>query len=193
MFPQLETSRLLLTDIRSADAADVFALFSNPRVVEYYDLSVFTEPSEAEQLIQRWQARYESGLGIRWAIRPKSSNKLIGTCGFNSWQPPMRSATIGYDLNEQSWGQGFVSEALTKMIDYGFSGRLPCGALHRIQADTVPGNVRSETVLLRIGFQEEGLRRESGYWKNAFHDLKCYGLLEREFESSARRRIVPGS
>jgi [ribosomal protein S5]-alanine N-acetyltransferase len=184
MFPQLQTSRLLLTEIHLTDAPDVLELFSNERVVEYYDLAAFTGLHEAQQLIQRFRDRYEANLGIRWALRLKSSNKLVGTCGFNSWSPSMKNAVVGYDLNEPFWGNGFVSEALTEIIGCAFAGKLSCGDLNRIQADTVPGNVRSERVLTRIGFKEEGLRRESGYWKGTYHELKCYGLLRREFVSS---------
>jgi ribosomal-protein-alanine N-acetyltransferase len=50
-----------------------------------------------------------------------------------------------------------------------------------VQADTIPGNQASEALLRRLGFQEEGLRRGAGYWKNSFHDLKCFGLLRTEF------------
>jgi ribosomal-protein-alanine N-acetyltransferase len=82
------------------------------------------------------------------------------------------------------WGNGYATEAVRAIIRAAFSGKLPCGPLNRIQADTVPGNHASEALLRRLGFKEEGLRRESGYWKNAFHDLKCYGLLRSEFNES---------
>jgi ribosomal-protein-alanine N-acetyltransferase len=180
LFPQLETPRLWLTPLQVSDAAEVLELFSSDQVVEYYDLEPMTSLQEAEHLIQRLQGRYEAGEGIRWAIRLKSAH-LIGTCGFNSWSPRTRSAVIGYELNPDHWGQGLMSEALAAIIRCAFTAQLPCGELNRIQADTVPGNARSEAVLTRLGFKEEGLRRESGYWKNAYHDLKCFGLLRREY------------
>jgi [ribosomal protein S5]-alanine N-acetyltransferase len=183
VFPQLETSRLLLTELVHTDASGVFDVFSNERVIEFYDMPAFTTITEAEQLIQRMRDRYESKLGIRWAIRLKSSNALIGTCGFNSWAPAMRNAVVGYDLGESFWGKGLATEVLIEIVAAGFAGTLACGELHRIQADTVVGNVRSEKVLTRIGFEEEGLRRECGYWKGAYHDLKCFGLLRCEFEA----------
>ena len=181
MFPHLETPRLSLTELRLTDAADALALFSQPQVVQYYDLEAMTVSHEAEDLIQRLLDRYQSGQGIRWAIRSRTDARLIGTCGFNSWSAPMRSAVLGYDLNPSYWGQGLMFEALPAIIGCAFTGVLPCGELNRIQADTVPGNARSEAVLLRLGFREEGLRRECGYWKGAYHDLKCFGLLRREF------------
>jgi len=184
VFPSLETERLLLTELRVDDEADLFNLFSNPSVVEYYDLDVFHEHSQAANLISLFKSRYEEQQGIRWAIRLKSSGRLIGTCGFNSWSSKMRNAVIGYDLLPEFWRQGYSSEAVRAIIASGFAGSLPCGELNRIQADTVPGNSASETLLLKLGFKEEGIRRECGYWKSKFHDLKCFGLLRSEFRTT---------
>lgn len=185
MFPELETDRLLLTQMQVSDAADVLELFSSQQVVEYFDFDVMTSVQEAENAIQFLQQRYESRLAIRWGIRLKLSSRIIGTCGFNYWSPPMRSAVIGYDLSPAYWRQGLMFEALSSIIRHAFSGQLPCGEVNRIQADTVVGNARSEAALSRLGFKQEGLRRECGYWKNAYHDLKCFGLLRREYETTS--------
>ena len=182
--PTLQTQRLELTEIRRGDSGSIYEIFSNEEVVKYYDLSPFKDPNQADELIRLFNARIENSSGIRWAIRLNGENKCIGTCGFNSWSPPMRSATIGYDLNRHYWGQGIITEALVPVIQSAFSGTLPCGRINRIQADTVPGNTASEKVLKKLGFKEEGLRRQAGFWKNAFHDLKCFGLLKDEFQHS---------
>ncbi|WP_445768543.1 GNAT family N-acetyltransferase [Rheinheimera sp.] len=180
-FPSLETERLLLTALQPDDEQSIFTLFSSPEVVKYYDLEAFYEPQQATNLISLFKARYEDKLGIRWAIRLKTTGQLIGTCGFNSWSSKMRNAVIGYDLLPEFWRQGYAFEAVYAMVKAGFSGALACGQLHRIQADTVPGNSASEALLLRLGFKPEGLRRECGYWKNTFHDLTCFGLLRPDF------------
>ncbi|WP_042153559.1 hypothetical protein, partial [Pseudoalteromonas sp. '520P1 No. 412'] len=44
------------------------------------------------------------------------------------------------------------------------------------------GNAASESVLKKLGFKEEGIRRSSGFWKKEFHDLKCFGLIKPEFK-----------
>ncbi|MBZ9609979.1 GNAT family N-acetyltransferase [Rheinheimera maricola] len=181
VFPALETERLVLTALSAADEADVFNLFSHPAVVEYYDVEAFYQRSQAANLINLFKSRYDEQQGIRWAIRLKVTGHLIGTCGFNSWSSKMRNAVIGYELHPEYWRQGYTVEAVAAIIAAGFAGALACGTLHRIQADTIPGNTASESVLRRLGFKEEGLRRECGYWKNRFHDLKCYGLLSPEF------------
>lgn len=181
-FPQLETSRLYLTALDSKDKNSIFQLFSNDSVVEYYDLEAFTDLTQAADLIAFFQSRFIDETGIRWAMRLKDNNQLIGTCGFNTWSPKMKNAVVGYDLLPEYWRKGYAVEAVYKIIEAAFSGTLPCGALHRIQADTVIGNTASESVLLKLGFIEEGIRRQSGYWKQQFHDLKCFGLIKLEFE-----------
>ncbi len=183
-FPELETNRLELTRIRQDDTGAVFDLFSDERVVEYYDLATFSDVSQAKELVSLFSSRFESGLGIRWAIRIKGEPCLIGTCGFNSWNSKMESAVVGYDLMPSYWGRGYAQESVKVIIKSAFLGALPCESIHRIQADTIPGNQGSEKLLKCIGFKEEGLRRDAGFWKNKFHDLKCYGLLKYEFTTA---------
>nr|MBS0019328.1 GNAT family N-acetyltransferase [Gammaproteobacteria bacterium] len=183
-FPEIATERLLLTRICTGDSPHIYRLFADSRVVEYYDLEAFNALAQAEELIEFFSSRFESETGIRWAIRIADSNELIGTCGYNSWSAKMRNAVIGYDLNPAFWGNGYASEAVGRIIEAAFSGALACGQINRIQADTVPGNNASENLLVNLGFKEEGLRRESGYWKGRYHDLKCFGLLRAEFQKN---------
>ena len=181
LFPVLDSQRLTLDALTEADTTALYGLFSNHSVVEYYELEAFTEDPQATDLINFFNQRYQQKSGIRWAIRLKTSGQLIGTCGFNSWIPKMKTAVIGYDLLPHYWGMGLATEAVHQVVQAGFSGDLACGELNRIQADTVPGNSASESLLLKIGFKEEGIRRQSGYWKNQFHDLKCFGLIKSDY------------
>lgn len=183
-FPEIETDRLILADLQPNDDAAIFELFSNKSVIEYYDLEAFTTIGQARDLISMFRSRHDASAGIRWAIRLKSTGNIIGTCGFNSWSSKMRNAVIGYDLMPAFWHNGYASESVRAIIQAAFAGKLYCGPINRIQADTVPGNHASEALLRRLGFKEEGIRRESGYWKDAFHDLKCFGLLRSEFNET---------
>ncbi|WP_330960919.1 GNAT family N-acetyltransferase [Photobacterium sp. 53610] len=181
-FPEYETKRLTLRKLTEDDAEGIFQLFSDSLVITYYDMEALSDISQAKQIIHLMQERFESNTGIRWGIRIAETNELVGTCGFNSWNKDMKSAVIGYDLRSHFWGRGIITEAIHQIVKQAFGGGLPCGDLNRIQADTVPGNIGSELVLKKVGFKEEGLRRQCGYWKNQFHDLKCFGLLRSEYK-----------
>jgi ribosomal-protein-alanine N-acetyltransferase len=183
-FPTLSTKRLKLVDINLGDTSSLFEHFADQEVVAYYDLKAFKDETQAHELIELFKERFNKQLGIRWVIRFKDNNQFVGTCGFNSWNPKMKSTVIGYDISREYWGRGYATEALREIVKFAFSGGLPCGELNRIQGDTVPGNHASEAVLKKLGFKEEGLLRESGYWKGQFHDLKCFGLIKSEFNET---------
>jgi len=177
MFPNLETRRFRLTRINSEDVTAIFQLFSDPRVVEFYDLEPFTSLSDAESLMAVFESRFALRSGIRWAIRERGTAELVGTCGFNTWSTKMRNGTIGYDLKPASWGSGVATEAVSEILRAALSGELPCGQLHRVQADTIVGNKASERVLEKLGFKEEGIRRHAAYIHGSFRDMKCFGLV----------------
>jgi ribosomal-protein-alanine N-acetyltransferase len=84
-FPVLETNRLRLDKLSKEDSISLFELFSDSSVVEYYDLEAFTELSQASNLIEFFNSRFDENSGIRWAIRLKETDQFIGTCGFNTW------------------------------------------------------------------------------------------------------------
>ncbi|MCF6435847.1 GNAT family N-acetyltransferase [Pseudoalteromonas sp. MMG022] len=181
-FPELTTSRLRLNKLSKEDGPALFDIFSDQNVVKFYDIEAYESQAQSLALIDFFNNRFDEKAGIRWAIRAKETGKLIGTCGFNSLNPKMKNASIGYELSPHYWAMGFATEALQKMIEFAFCAQAPFGELYRIQADTMLGNAASERVLKKLGFVEEGVRRSSGYWKNEFHDLKCFGLIKPEFQ-----------
>ena len=179
-FPLLETDRLWLREITDGDASGLFALYSDPRVVEYYDIEPFTEESQAAVLVRGLADKYHDGVGIRWGISLKSAPAtLIGTCSY-TWNPDNASALLGYDLLSERWGQGIMREAVYAALRYGFEVR----SLNRIQAMTSLDNVASIRLLRGLGFTEEGVLRQLGFWKGEFHDMRCFSLLWREWPES---------
>ena len=118
------------------------------------------------------QQRFEQGEGIRWGIVRRADGQLIGTCGYNRLFKRHFRGIIGYDLGRAYWGQDYMAEALRTMLAYG----LATLNLHRIEALVMPGNERSVRVLEKLGFQEEGILRGYGFWKDQFWDLRCFSL-----------------
>ncbi|MBD1877053.1 GNAT family N-acetyltransferase [Nodosilinea sp. FACHB-131] len=179
LFPQLETERLCLRQLSPSDAKDVFEVFSDDEVTKYYDLATFTSVERAEQFISRMNEKFATNEGIRWAIALKSTNRLIGTCGYNAVHLGSRRAIIGYELRRDHWGQGYMPEALHAMIEYGFVKL----HLNRLEAFVIPGNEQSFQVLRKLRFFEEGILREYGFWKDQFWDMRCFSLLKREWQN----------
>ncbi|SEM60099.1 GNAT family N-acetyltransferase [Paenibacillus sp. OV219] len=173
MFPQLETERLILRELTQADAADVFACFSNAQVTRYYGQEPFESIEQAVKLIGLFASNYENKRGIRWGIERKEVPGLIGTIGFNALVLPHRRAEIGYELHPQHWRSGYASEAIRCVAAHGFDTL----GLARIGAVVFPENEASNTLLKKLGFQHEGVLRDYMVQGGRSYSTNVYSLL----------------
>ena len=182
-FPGLYTRRLKLRSFRHSDCQAVFDIFSLEIATRYYNLATMQTLSQASELVQRRIDAFYKGSGIRWGIVCKSQDgddTVIGSCGYANLNKNDRSVDLGYDLHPKYWNKGIMTEALTKIIDYGFSNKFSF-PLNRIEALTYIEHTASVRLLKKLGFMEEGIRREYGYFKDAFHDLRSFSLLRRDW------------
>lgn len=180
-FPVLETPRLILNEQTLNDVQAIFELFSDPAVTEFYDLA-FSQESEAIALIEDDAKHFQEHKLVRWAIRDKENLSFLGGCGINRFEESNHLAVIGYELSQDSWGKGIATEAVRKVVEFAFSKACP-KFVNKIEAYTMIGNRASEVVLEKLGFKCDGVLREHGYWKGAYHDLKVYSLLRSEITS----------
>jgi ribosomal-protein-alanine N-acetyltransferase len=178
--PRLETERLILRGMHPQDDLPAFFhLFADPAVAHYTDTGPFTTLEEAKEVMTWITEIFAAQTGMRWAITTKhDGDALIGTCGYNRWFRSNNSAEIGYDLDQLWWGAGLMTEALHAMLLFGFEHM----GLNRIEADVTVGNDRSARVLEKLGFREEGLLRQRGYWRDQYHDLRFFGLLREDWQ-----------
>jgi ribosomal-protein-alanine N-acetyltransferase len=87
---------------------------------------------------------------------------------------------VGYSLASAEWGNGYMQEALTALLDYGFSEL----DLNRVEADVDPRNAASGRSLERLGFRREGLLRERWIVGGEVSDTALYGLLRKDWEAA---------
>nr|WP_019141098.1 GNAT family protein [Noviherbaspirillum massiliense] len=180
-FPVLATPRLRLRQIRSSDAEALFAIHSDAEWMKWYGVDPVTELRQADQLAELFASWFPAGTGYRWGLERLADRRLIGTCGLFRWNKSWHNCVIGYEVARDCQGQGYMREALTAVLDYGFDVM----HLHRIQAETHPDNIASIGLATRLGFRFEGVHREQAFWAGRYHDLNCYSLLAREWHQSA--------
>lgn len=177
-FPHLETERLSLGRIAESDVPDLFAFFSDPEVMRFYDCEAVKDHAEMLGFVRRFDSWFDNGTGFRWGLRLKGLPAVIGTCGLFYWHKPYRVATLGYELARAWHRKGIMSEALAPVIAYGFG---PMG-LNRIGATVHTGNAASIALLEALGFRREGLLRQAQYVNGRYDDLYPYALLREEWK-----------
>jgi ribosomal-protein-alanine N-acetyltransferase len=175
-FPQLETKRLILREMRPEDADAIFHIFGDEEVMRYRDVLAFTHLEEAQQFLEQIRSRYEQGEEMHWGITLKEEDQIVGCCGY-SWHLGRQFGAIGYDLARSYWKQGIMTEAIQALLRFGFEVR----NLHRIEAKVRLGNDASMRLLQKLGFQEEGMLRECLFLNNQFYSVKIFSLLKSEY------------
>ena len=96
-----------------------------------------------------------------------STPRVVGTIGLsNIVRGAFYNAQVGFGLDAALEGQGYMREALEATIAHAF-GPL---ALHRLEANHQPQNLRSAALLRRLGFVPTGYARDylriDGAWRD---------------------------
>jgi ribosomal-protein-alanine N-acetyltransferase len=117
--------------------------------------------------------QHQSGAAVPLVILD-GHGKLAGTLTIASViRGAFQSCSVGYWVAERAQGRGLASAALREAVHLAF-GDL---RLHRIQAETLTHNLRSQRILKRVGFEHYGkapaYMHIAGHWQ----DNDLYQLL----------------
>ncbi|MEA4831065.1 MAG: GNAT family N-acetyltransferase [Oscillospiraceae bacterium] len=175
--PVLDTDRLILRKISVTDAADMYEYSKNPNVTRYLTWSPHEDEEYTRRYIKYLQGQYMSGEFYDWGLELKENGKMIGTCGFTSINERDRSAEVGYVINESYWHKGYATEALKKVIAFGFDHML----LKRIEAKHIEGNDMSASVMKKCGMKLDGILRDSMYIKGEYKTIHVYSIIREEY------------
>jgi len=176
--PVLETSRLILKKISLEDAEDMFEYASDPEVAKYVTWEYHKSMEDSLNLIKRMLSISEKGDVAFWGLYLKENGKLIGTFELNIDRKNMMGE-IAFVLSKKYWNKGLMTEAVRKVIEFGFEKL----NLNRIQARCMAENISSERVMQKAGMKLEGILREALFVKGRFWDMKMYSILKREYEN----------
>lgn len=183
--PLLQGPRVQLRMLRTDDVAQLYAQFSDPKVMRYWSRPPLMRIEDAQTLFEELDRGVRAGEFAQWAIARRSDDFMIGSCGLFAHQPEHRRAELGYALASAYWGQGYAAEALRLALDYAFGGL----DLHRLQADVDPRNAASIRLLELFGFTREGLLRERWHVGGEIQDSVIYGLLARDYAAASTTSV----
>jgi ribosomal-protein-alanine N-acetyltransferase len=177
-FPNLETSRLVLRQIKLEDEAEIFILRSDARVNEFLDRERASSIEDARNFINMINAKIRNNDTMMWAITTKNSSKLIGTILYWNISKENSTAEIGYELNPDFQGKGIMQEAISKVIEFGFENM----EIQIIEAYTTADNRKSIKLLEKNGFILKPLSENKEELKN----MVVYTLSNNKSGSSIR-------
>ncbi|MFK8006053.1 MAG: GNAT family N-acetyltransferase [Saprospiraceae bacterium] len=123
-----QTSRLLVRPLTFEDFEPFHEMQSNLKVMQYASGKAQTleeNKADLKKVINHYQ-EVNNGFWI-WAMERKSDQALIGTVAIIV--DKKKEGEIGYRLLEKHWGNGYATEILKDLINYGFE-KMQLKAIH---------------------------------------------------------------
>jgi ribosomal-protein-alanine N-acetyltransferase len=175
--PTLETKRLVLRKLKVSDYADMYEYSKSDKVTKYLLWRSHPDARYTRDYLSFVQTQYRTGNFFDWAVVEKETNKMIGTCGFARLDFENNLAEIGYVINPAYWRRGYATEAVKRVVDYGFEDL----NIHRIEARYIVGNEVSRRVMEKCGMSFEGIHKSSLYVKEEYVSVGYCSIVADDY------------
>jgi ribosomal-protein-alanine N-acetyltransferase len=176
----LHTHRLAIRPLTAEDAADVFALYSDARVMEFFH----SRPMGDVDVARAWavtQGGLHASRGYaQWHMSERGGDCFVGCLGL---QPLGDGIELLYALVPGMWGRGYAAEAGAAALEYGFDEL----GLERIVGIAVAANRPSIRVLQRLGMRSLGAAE---YWGCSWEKYEVNLSVWRNARQPARLPLV---
>jgi ribosomal-protein-serine acetyltransferase len=176
---------VVLRLLETRDAAQLFNLLdaSRAHLKEWLPFVDGTQSvADVREFIQSGLQKYASGNGAELGIWYRG--ELAGVLGLHYIDWANRSTSIGYWLGAGFQGKGIMSNSCRSFIDFLFEEY----GMNRIEIQVAPLNVKSRAIPERLGFQNEGCRRQAEWLYDHFVDHVIYSILARDWNLNPSRQ-----
>ncbi|PWX47753.1 GNAT family N-acetyltransferase [Clostridium perfringens] len=170
---QLNTERLALRNLTPENTEEMLDYYiRNEEHLRQYeptrDSCFYTYEGQKEILTESFR-QFIDGTSIDLGIF--KDEKLIGKIKLsNIVYGILRNAFVGYSIDKEYQGKGYMKEALNTVCSYAFEEM----GLHRLEASTLMENSRSQGVLKACGFNELGISEKYLYINGEWRDHKIF-------------------
>jgi RimJ/RimL family protein N-acetyltransferase len=149
----IETDRLILRKVNPEEARLILN-HEEPEGITFAE----GYPGEFSLEVMDLMVGERSGVAVDftpWFMLRKAEKDVIGEIG---WSTPMgwHRPTVGYDVVEPLWGQGYATEAMQGLLTYLFS--LP--NIEAVEADTFDDHIASRRVMEKAGMVQFDTREQ---------------------------------
>jgi len=178
--PDLITRRLLLRSLVLQDAPEIARLAGDPEISgNTLEVPYPYDQKAAHEWIAEVSAALSAGTEMIFAITGRNTGELYGVIGLMDITREHSRAKLGYWIGRPYWNQGYATEAVCAVLDYGFRVL----GLNRIYAFYLTRNPASGRVLDKCSVRHEGVLRQHVRKEGTFEDIAVHGILKEEYLS----------
>ncbi len=129
--------------------------------------------TEFKKILRKHREGIKGNQHYSFGVFLKGKKCLIGYLGVKHiLRGHYHSASIGYWIFNNYWGNGYATEATDLCVTIAFEDL----KLHRVEAEIQPANKPSIKVVRKLGFWKEGLSKKRLFMRGRWRDYLVYAL-----------------
>jgi RimJ/RimL family protein N-acetyltransferase len=179
----LRGERVKLGPIKREYIESFLKWFNDPEITQYLVIYRPMTRMAEEEWMENLKTRENDILFGIVIPNEDGTEKLIGNCGIHRIDWKNRVGEIGIAIGEkESQNKGFGTEALVLLVEYGFN----TVNLNRLELYTYSFNERALKSYKKVGFVEEGRKRQFIWSKGRYHDAIMMGILADDWREKQK-------
>ena len=168
----LETERLILSPVTEDDAPLIHPIMADPEVMAHMDSMAIDDPDVVGAFITGQLIEMANEEAFYWSVRLSDDHRYLGSVDLSDIDWRHHRAEVGFILGKDAWGKGYGYEAVQAIL-----GHTATLGFKRLWARTHVGNLASESLLKKLGFEEEGYLRGHVDREGERRDCRLWGML----------------
>jgi RimJ/RimL family protein N-acetyltransferase len=174
--PVLHGRGVRLRELRTSDAASLFALLTTAEVSQF----ISPPPTSVEGFVRfiDWtRQRRAEGKHACFAVVPEGCDTAVGLIQFHVLDDDFRVAEWGFALGSAWWGKGLFMEGAQLVLEFAFEQV----GVRRMEARAVTGNGRGNGALRKLGAVREAELRRSFAKGLRRYDQYLWSILDQDW------------
>jgi len=151
------------------------------RLYEFFEFEPFKLIDETkayiEKLLDRMSGDQLECKAMYWFVRRISDDYLVGTAGLVNLNYSRQSVEIGYGIDPELWGKGYVLQIQEILKKFTFEVL----ELNRISGITMIENDRTIQSVISAGMKHEGVLKDYYCKNDIYHDGWMYGMTAKDY------------
>ena len=185
--PTLVGERVVLRPFHEADLPALAAAIADPEVGRLTG-SVHTSEEAGqghdEAGLREWYlTRNDQDDRLDLAVVDRRSGECVGEAVLNEWEPENASCNFRILIGPGGRDRGLGTEATRLILGHAFESL----GLHRVSLEVYAFNPRGRRAYEKVGFVEEGVRRDALRFDGAFVDSVLMSVLAPEWDQHRGR------
>ena len=183
--PVLQGTGFRLRELRSSDAASLFALLATEEVSRF----ITTPPTSVagfERFIEYAHRRRSQGEFICFAVVPEGLDTAVGIFQLRALDAQFSTAEWGFALGSEYWGRGLFTQGARMVMAFAFEQI----GVNRLEARAMAANERANGALRKVGARKEAVLRQSMPKDGCLHDEHLWAIVETDWRHASGPRSL---